>query len=342
MASNMSRRGWLAAAAASAPLIAGRSAPAQGRKDKVVIGALRFTSHAAGFIALEKGYFAEEDFDVTFSFFQSAQPIAVAVASGDCDFGVAGVTGGLMNLARKNAIRVVAGVLQEKPGVDGMMIMASNKAYDAGLDSVPKIAGHSVAMSQIGSTFHYATSCVAKKCGIDMASLRMLPLQSVGGMVAALRSGVADVMIMVPDIAKPIVEASGARKLGWLCDYSEYQVSTLFSNVANVTKRPELVRRFIRAFARGIADFDRVMLSDKADPAERESMSRMIAKYVAPDMPFARANSAIVSGAMYLNEGAAVNLTDIAEQVQWFQQERLVDFSLSMDQLVDGSFVRSF
>ena len=39
------------------------------------VGAQRFTSHAASFVAFERGYFKEEGLDVTFKFFQAAQPM---------------------------------------------------------------------------------------------------------------------------------------------------------------------------------------------------------------------------------------------------------------------------
>jgi NitT/TauT family transport system substrate-binding protein len=68
--------GVLAAAAFSAPAIAA---------DAVNIGALRFTSHSPTFIAVEKGYFKAEGIDAKIKFFQAAQPIAVAIASGDID-----------------------------------------------------------------------------------------------------------------------------------------------------------------------------------------------------------------------------------------------------------------
>ena len=45
----------LAIAAFDAPAVAA---------DKVKLGALRFTSHSAGFIAFEKGYFSDEGIDV--------------------------------------------------------------------------------------------------------------------------------------------------------------------------------------------------------------------------------------------------------------------------------------
>ena len=56
--------------------------PAISMNKKIKVGALRFTSHSASFIAYERGYFEEAGLDVEFKFFQAAQPMAVAIASG--------------------------------------------------------------------------------------------------------------------------------------------------------------------------------------------------------------------------------------------------------------------
>ena len=55
--------------------------PALASGTKLTVGALRFTSHAASFVAFERGYFSDEGLDVSFEFFQAAQPIAVAIAT---------------------------------------------------------------------------------------------------------------------------------------------------------------------------------------------------------------------------------------------------------------------
>ncbi len=335
-------RGLVAVGAIAATVVGFAGLTAASAAEKVVLGALRFTSHAAGFIALDKGYFADEGLDVSFEFFQAAQPIAVAVASGDVDFGVAGVTGGLMNLAEKDAVRLVAGVLHEKKGVDGMMIMASNKAYEEGLDTVPEIKGHSMAMTQVGSTFHYMTSRVAEKEGFTIDDVKLVPLQKVGSMIAALKSGQVDAMIMVPHIAKSLVNNGDAKELGWLYDYAEYQISALFTSVKNIEERRPMVEGFIRAYAKGIADFNRVMLAADADPAEKEEMTKIIHKYVYNDRPYEKAAPSIQAGAMNLNEGAALNKTDVAAQMQWFQDQGLVQSKLDVDKLVDDSFVKNY
>jgi len=329
-------------ATAVAAGLAGTTAGLAQADDKVVVGALRFTSHSAGFIALEKGYYKEEGLDVEFSFFQAAQPIAVAVASGDVDFGIAGVTGGLMNLADKGAVKVVAGVLHEKKGVDGMVLLASNKAYDAGVTSVAKMKGHSLAITQTGSTFHYMMARVAEKEGFPLSDMRLVPLQKVGSMIGALKSGQVDTMIMVPHIAKPLVKAGAAKKLGMLYDYAEYQISTLFTSTKNTEERRDVVKRFVKAYARGIAEFNRVMLDPKADPTEKEALTKIIHKYVYKDRPYEKAAPSIQAGAMYLNEGARLDLTDVEKQVNWFKNAKLVPQSLTMEKLVDTGFVETY
>jgi NitT/TauT family transport system substrate-binding protein len=336
----LTRRGWLGSLAVlAAGFISSTMPTAAAAEDDVVLGALRFTSHGAGFVAFERGYFKDEGLNVRFEFFQAAQPIAVATASGDVDFGVTGVTGGLMNLAEKNALRIVGGVLHEKKGVDGMIVLASNKAYDAGLKTIDDMPGHSLAMTQVGSTFHYMTSRIADEKGWNIEDIKLIPLQKVGSMVAALKSGQVDTMIMVPHIAKGLAGAGAAKQIGKLNDYVEYQISTMITSVDNIENNPDMVKRFIKAYSKGIADMNAGFLDPNADPAEKEALTQILHKYVYTDRPYEKAAPSIQNGAMFLNEGAALNKTDVEKQMKWFVDSGLVDSDLTVDQLVDSSFV---
>ncbi|HET7413879.1 MAG TPA: ABC transporter substrate-binding protein, partial [Pararhizobium sp.] len=107
-------------------------------KDKIRIGILALTSHSPSIIAEGKGYFGEQGLAVEFVQFQAAQPMAVAIASGDIDFGMTAISGGLVSLAEKGAVRVIGGALQEVPGIEGQKILASKKAYDAGMTTPAK------------------------------------------------------------------------------------------------------------------------------------------------------------------------------------------------------------
>ena len=124
-----------AAAALGLPIPAARGAT------KIKVGALRFTSHSASFVALERGYFTDAGLEVEFIFFQAAQPMAVAIASRDIDYAVTAISGGLISLAEKGAIRVIGGALQEEKGIDGQKILASGQALADGADHPKNLTG---------------------------------------------------------------------------------------------------------------------------------------------------------------------------------------------------------
>ena len=67
-------------------------------KTAVSLGMLRLTSSAPLFIALDKGYFAEENLEIDQQWFDAAHPIAVATASSKVDVGATGITASLFNL----------------------------------------------------------------------------------------------------------------------------------------------------------------------------------------------------------------------------------------------------
>ena len=100
-------------------LVLGLAAAGAWAQDLINVGILSLTSHSPSIIAAAKGYFDEQDLDVTFVPFQAAQPMAVAIASGDVDFGVTAISGSLISLAERGVVKVIGGALQETEGVDG-------------------------------------------------------------------------------------------------------------------------------------------------------------------------------------------------------------------------------
>ena len=153
---------------------------------KAKIGVLRLSSSAPVFIAQDKGYFREAGLDIELKFFDAAQPIAVATTSGDVDFGITAFTAGLYNLAGKGTLKVIGGMSREKAGYPLIGYFASNNAYAAGLKTPKDLAGKRIAVTQVGSSFHYSLGLLAEKYGFKLADVKVLPLQSLSNAAAAL------------------------------------------------------------------------------------------------------------------------------------------------------------
>lgn len=330
----MNRRQTLGLIGAAAALPA---MPALAQDTRLKVGALRFTSHAASFVAYERGYFADAGLDVEFEFFQAAQPMAVAIASGDADYAVTAISGGLISLAEKGAARVIGGALSEEQGIDGQKILASNAAHEAGLTSPAALDGKKWGVTQAGSSFHYMGSKIAAAEG---ATLEFVPLQKVGAVIGALKSGQIDAWSIVPHIAKPLAGSGAVQMIGNVADYiPNYQVTTVFTSAENAADERAKTEAFLSAFSKGAADFNAALVDRTAGEEAMEEMVRLIHGYVYTDRDYDAAKPAIVNGAMRINAGAALNMASVEDQVAWFKSEGLVKDSVTTDMLVDTSYV---
>lgn len=339
----MKVRGLLGSIALAAVAVSGSFAGAAFANDKITVGALRFTSHAPNFIAYEKGYFKEAGLDVEFKFFQAAQPMAMAIASGDVDFGLTAISGGLISLADKGAIKVIGGALQEEEGIDGQMILASKAAVDAGVKTPADLKGKSFGVTTAGSSFHYMAHKIADKEGFDRKEIKIRPLQKVGAVIGALKTGQIDAWSIVPHIAKGLAKSPQVEAIGKVSDYvPNYQVTTVFTSTRNTSDKPELVKSFLEAYSKGAADFNAALIDKTAGEQAGEDMVKLIHKYVYADRPYEKAAPSIRNGAMRVNEGAALNIASIEDQLNWFKSEELVPADVTMDKLVDLRFVEAF
>ncbi len=317
----------------------GLAAPAYAQNRKITVGALRFTSHAASFVAVERGYFADAGLDVELRFFEAAQPMAVAIASGDVDYAVTAISGGLVSLAQKGAIKVIGGGLQEEVGIDGQKILVSDAAFQAGVTAPGMLDGKSFGMTQAGSSFHYIGAKIADAEGITLA---FKPLQKVGAVIGALKSGQIDAWAIVPHIAKPLAGSGAVHIIGDVATYlPDYQVTTVFTSAKNASDEREMTQNFLNGFSKGVADYNAAMIEKTGGEDGEAAMVDLIHKYVYEDQPREKAATSIINGTMRLNEGAAINVASIADQLNWFQSEGLVDADITMDTLVDTSYVKT-
>ncbi|WP_299504562.1 ABC transporter substrate-binding protein [uncultured Roseobacter sp.] len=323
----------------SAATTVGLAAPAYATGKKITVGALRFTSHSGSFIAFERNYFADAGLEVELKFFQAAQPMAVAIASGDVDYAVTAISGGLVSLADKGAIKVIGGALSEEPGIDGQKILASDAAFQAGLTAPAGLGGKSFGMSTAGSSFHYMGSKVAAAEGVSMS---FKPLQKVGAIIGALKSGQIDAWSIVPHIAKPLAGSGAVHIIGNIADYlPDYQVTTVFTSARNASEEKALTQDYLAAYSKGVADYNATMIAKEGGDAGVDAMVDLIHKYVYTDRPREKAAPSIINGTMRLNEGAKLNVSSVADQLAWFQSEGLVDADISLDTLLDTSYVKT-
>jgi NitT/TauT family transport system substrate-binding protein len=304
--------------------------------ERVRIGLLKLSSGAPLFLAKDRGYFEQEGIDADLKFFDAAVPIAVAAVSGDIDIGFTGFTAAFYNLAGKGGLKVIAGTAREAPGFQNTAYVASRRAYDAGLKTPKDLPGHSVGITQVGSTFHYSLGLIADKLKFDIASVKVVPLQSLPNVAAAIKGGQLDAALTATTTISPVVASGDAVVLGFVGDETPWMLGCVVASTAGIEKNRKLIEKVLAAYRRGAQEYTSVLLKRDADGKfvrtdEGDAMLAIISKYTEQKLDQLRLGLAVVD--------PALDSADIARQVAWFKSQKMVDPNVDAEAIIDRSFV---
>jgi len=316
--------------------LAPAGALAQGRT--VRLGVLRLASAGPVFIAAEKGYFKDEGLAVELKFFDAAQPIAVAVTSGDVDLGVTAFTGGLFNLAGKGQMKIIAAQSREEPGYPLIAYLASKQAHEAGLKTLADFRGKTVGITQIGSSFHYSMALLAKKLGFPMSEVRLQPLQSLSNVSSALIGGSVQAALLPATVSQPLVDRGEAVRLGFVGDETPWQLGALFASTKILQADRETVARFVRAYQKGCRDYHDVLLKKGPDGKlqhgpDAQELLAAISKHV--NQPV----DVVAKSLAFVERDGRLLLDSVADQIEFYQSSGMVDKGFRVKDIVDTSFV---
>lgn len=306
---------------------------------KAKIGVLRLSSSAPVFIAQDKGYFRDAGLDVELKFFDAAQPIAVATASGDVDFGVTAVTAGLYNLAGKGTLKVIGGMSREKAGYPLIGYFASNNAFASGLKTPKDLAGKRVAVTQVGSSFHYSLGLLADKYGFKLSDVKIVPLQSLSNAAAALKGETVDAALLPVSTARTLIDANGAKLLGWVGDETPWQLGAIFASPKTLTNA-QLVTRLLTALTRADHEYHDVILTAIKDGVapindKTKPLLEIIAKYT--NLPVAQ----VVGNCAYIDPDGKLDVKNVDNQIKWLQGQGFVDKGFDASGIIAKDYVKA-
>jgi NitT/TauT family transport system substrate-binding protein len=307
-----------------------------GAAEAIKIGSLKAANVGPAFIAKEKGYFAAEGLDVDFAYFESAQPVAVGVASGALDFGCTSISAGMYTLAGQGVLRIISGMYSEAPGFHNFGIMASNKAAAAGLKSYQDLPGHSVAISQIGSPVHYSLALIAEKYGLDLKSMRIEPLQGIPQIISAVQGNQVDAAVNTATAMNPVLLANQAQLLGWVGDDAPWQAAVTFTTTKMIAEHPKTVEAFLRAFKKGARDYHDAFTGPdekRQDSATAPEILAILAKFTGQSPEQIRLSVAYVDGE------ARLDVKDIHHQIDWFKTQKMLKDDLNFDGALEKRYI---
>jgi NitT/TauT family transport system substrate-binding protein len=304
--------------------------------EDVTIGVLNTTSTAPVFLAVDRGYFKQEGLNPKIVTFDSAQPVALAAVSGDIDFGTTGVTSAFFTLAGQGALKIVSGAYSERKGFHYNAFVASKEAYAAGVTSLKALPGHSFALTQIGSPPHYVIGVVAEKLGLDLKSIRLLPLQSIPNQVSALTGNQVDVAMLQASIALPMIDRGDAKLLSWVSDEMSWQLGVIFASTKTANDKADLIHRTLKAIAHGRKDYVDAFIgtggSVKMGPKSGETLD-LLAKQLQ------QTPEQVKLGLLYMDLEGRLDEEDILRQIAWYKAQGMLKGDVDGKSIIDSRYV---
>jgi len=304
--------------------------------DHIKIGALKSTNVAATYIAIEKGFFAKEGLDPELITTETAQTTAVAAAASSIDFGTTSTSAGLFSLAGSGELKIISGFYDEAPGFHNFAVAASIKAYDAGLKSYKDLNGHSVAVTQVGSPVHYSLALIVEKYHLNLASIHILPLQSIPNMASAVKGNTADATVINAISINPLLNAGEAKLLGWVGDETPWQTAVAFTQPKMIQQHKATVEAFLRGLKAGARYYHDAFTGPDEKPKDgpnAEEAATIIAKYTGLTPQQVKASLA------HVDAEERVDTKDIIHQVEWFKSQKMLKDDVNPPSVMDSSLV---
>ncbi|HXQ51099.1 MAG TPA: ABC transporter substrate-binding protein [Stellaceae bacterium] len=303
--------------------------------EAIKIGVVHNSAQGPIYLAVERGYFAAEGLEASIVGFDAAQPVAVAVVSGDIDFGNVAATGGFYSLAGQGALKIIGGNSREAPGFQLFGLVVASAVYDAGFKTAKDLAGHSAAVTQVGSGYHYALALMAEKYGVDLETVRVLPMQAIPNIASALTGGQVDSAILNATASAPLRQRGSVKLVAWSGDETPYQATVLFTSTRNADGRHDTVERYMRAYRKGAHDYYAAFVGPdgkRADGATAHDVAAIISKYsgLTPEQ--------VMAGIAFVDPDARLDEKDILRQIAWFKSQGMVKGEVSRDQAIDKRY----
>lgn len=303
------------------------------RAEGIKIALTKLLSYPSVPIAIERGYFKEQGIEAEMVYFESAEPMAVALASGDVDFGVSGLGAAFYTLAAQGHIRILASSAIEHPGFYNLVFLGSVKAYNDGLTSAHALPGHSLAVTQVGTSLQYTLGLLAEKDKFPLSDVSVRPLFTIPNVITALSGSQIDSAVLPATPALALLDRGSIKLLGWASDLVPgWMGAVAFTSTRHVENDGELVRRFLTAFRHGSKDYhDAFAGKDDArqDNAATPAMLDLLSKFTGIPGPL------IDRAVPYLDADGRVVMSDLAHQIAWYRAQHLMKAEVDPKAIVD-------
>ncbi len=202
------------------------------------------------YVAVQQGFFAEQNLDVTILQGKGSTDAITKVATGTADIGSSDIVALLVAKANDNVpVKAIYSLFSKAP-------YAFYALDDSAITGIKDVAGKTIVTSPFTSA-NVFLPLMLKKNGIDDSSVKVLKADP-GALNPMLITGQSDIMISwMTDAVKNQQQAEQAGKkltvLPWYDAGLEFYSSSIIASDRFLANQPDVARRFVTAYAKAVA-----------------------------------------------------------------------------------------
>jgi NitT/TauT family transport system substrate-binding protein len=333
---NIRRSAFITGAASTSAVIASH-APALADADHVSAGIIGVVSDAPIYIAQSLGYFKEQNLDVSFERFNSAALMTAPLSTGELDCGAGGPSAGLYNaIARGIDVKVVADKATTAPGYGFNPLMIRKALIDSGrVKTVRDLKGLTIANVTTGDSSEATIVTALKKGGLTWNDVNHVHLSFPDQVVAMQNGSVDGGIVGEPNATRAVEIGVAVRFMPSDTFYPNQQIAALLYGGPFITKRPDVARRFMIAYVKGLRYYYGALQDGHYAGPNAQSVIAILQENTAIKDP----NIYKVMTPNAVNPDGSLNLKSMAYDLSVWRQLGEATGNVTVDQAVDLSFL---
>jgi NitT/TauT family transport system substrate-binding protein len=302
--------------------------------DRVKVSVYQSVSDAGIYIANDRGYFKDENIEVELLQLDAVSSVVTALASGQIDVAGGAPSAAIYNASRQGiGIKIVAdkGSMQSGAGYLGVVV---RKNLADQITSFGDLKGRKVAWTGHGSgtTNEVALDQILRKTAMKEDDLTLENL-TFGDSLAALASGSVDAAYLI----EPLMQSAEEKNIGKILltgdqIYPNQQVAVLLYGSDLVQHRPDVAQRFMKAYLRGVRDYNDAFRknTDRAGIVEILSRNTNVKK---PELY----EKMVMPG---LDPNGTINISGMTNDMNWFLSNGFLKQSVDVSGAIDTTFAQ--
>lgn len=295
---------------------------------KITVGYIPVMIDAPLYVGIEKGYFKQENLDITLAPLAGGTDIITQTATGNFDVGLGGLGVATFNaLQKKIGIKIVAPLHSEAPPVTTPLVV-SKKAFDSGqFRSVADLKGKKVSINAAGSATEYWLARALEKGGLKLTDVQVENV-AFSDVPAALENGA----IAAAMLGEPIV--TQAKDKGQIQVLSDDFISGFFPtivlyNTKFATDKKDAAQGFMNGYIKACRDL-------QGNAFKTDEIAAIVEKYTKVPADVAKR-----SNAPTFDPNARFKIDDLQTMQQFYAERGGLTYKdpLDMKKEIDTSFV---